>query len=94
MPEQKFWRNFNKLMDQYIRYNGRWHNADCDFIYHDQGVCNCQIRKNSFIVKQKLLSMFKHAESKDKKPTVSGRATAMGAVVYDKNGKSYILTTI
>ena len=22
-------------------YAGRWHNAECDFILHDQGVCNC-----------------------------------------------------
>ena len=27
-------------------YAGGWHNAECDFIMDDRGVCNCKVKKN------------------------------------------------
>ena len=27
-------------------YAGEWHDAECDFVLEDQGVCNCDTKKN------------------------------------------------
>lgn len=34
----------------YWYYAGEWHNAECPFILHDEGVCNCDIKKNRGIL--------------------------------------------
>jgi len=31
---------------KYIEYCGEWHDEDCAFVATDQGVCNCNLKKN------------------------------------------------
>lgn len=41
---------FKKAMEgvkKYWFYAGRWHNAECNFILSDSGVCNCDIKRIS-----------------------------------------------
>lgn len=35
-----------QTLKKYWYYIGDWHNAGCDFIQQDRGVCNCNYAKN------------------------------------------------
>ena len=32
-------------LEKYWYYAGEWHNAGCDFILHDRGICECDSKK-------------------------------------------------
>ena len=44
--------SIKKRFENYWYYAGQWHNAECYFILHDQGVCNCKPRKNSMYLNE------------------------------------------
>ena len=58
------------IFKNYWYYSGAWHNADCDFIRFDEGVCNCRTGKNQdkidFLL-EKFLSQPTKVEFYDKK---------------------------
>lgn len=39
----------------FMYYAGEWHNSDCPFIFHDQGVCNC----NHTVIKNYIYKLIK-----------------------------------
>jgi len=40
----------NKIHKKYWFYCDEWHDADCSFIQHDIGICNCNLEKNGKII--------------------------------------------
>ena len=34
------------IVKGYWFHAGKWHKAECDFILHDEGVCNCSLKSN------------------------------------------------
>ena len=48
------------IFKKYWYYTGSWHNAMCEFIRFDYGVCNCSTGKNY----EKILSTLKKELSK------------------------------
>lgn len=51
-------------------YAGEWHEAECSFILHDQGVCNCNHNDIKKQLKQALLKARQETikEMKEEKP--------------------------
>ncbi len=44
--------DFENLMNKYIRYAGKWHEAGCNFVYNDRGVCKCKVYENEGKIKE------------------------------------------
>jgi len=58
----KSWEIFKK----YWYHSGNWHNAECSFLLNDNGVCNCNYKKNRDILKKILKQREEELERKHK----------------------------
>ena len=48
-----------KEFENYWYYAGEWHDAGCSFICNDQGVCNCNTKKNKQFLSQAIDQVIK-----------------------------------
>lgn len=42
------------IFKRYWYYNSSWHNANCDFIRFDEGICICRTGKNQDGIQKKI----------------------------------------
>ena len=87
-------QNEIEQLGKFWYHAGEWHNAGCDFVCIDAGVCNCNLKKN----KKELLTLIQDREKKAVEgfkdclinATLNGGDTAVHVRVIGKVCEEYL----